>query len=79
MQPMKIKEAFARPSARGLTLTKTRNLKMSRSAHAYVRGNTVKFYEWLEGQKSGSLPDGPAEHERAYLEHCRRYALEADK
>jgi uncharacterized protein (DUF2252 family) len=59
MQPMKIKEAFARPSARGLTLTKTRNLKMSRSAHAYVRGNTVKFYEWLEGQKSGSLPDGP--------------------
>src|ERR1700739_4714470 len=59
MQPMKIKEAFARPSARGLTLTKTRNLKMSRSAHAYVRGNTVKCYEWLEGQKSGSLPDGP--------------------
>jgi uncharacterized protein (DUF2252 family) len=56
---MKIEEAFARPSARSATLTKTRNLKMSRSAHAYVRGNTVKFYEWLERQKSGSLPDGP--------------------
>src|ERR1700730_6889250 len=56
---MKIEEAFPRPNARGATLTKTRNLKMSRSAHAYVRGNTVKFYEWLEGQKSGSLPDGP--------------------
>jgi uncharacterized protein (DUF2252 family) len=31
---------------------------MARSAHAYVRGATVKFYEWLE--KSGStIPDGP--------------------
>ena len=29
-------------------LTHTRNLKMARSAHAYVRGSTVKFYEWLE-------------------------------
>src|SRR6202023_4054596 len=25
----------------------------------YVRGNTVKFYEWLEDQKNGSLPSGP--------------------
>src|SRR6202049_2910736 len=32
---------------------------MSRSSHAYVRGNTVKFYEWLEGQKNGSIPSGP--------------------
>ena len=24
-----------------------RTFKMARSAHAYVRGNTVKFYEWL--------------------------------
>ena len=31
---------------------------MSRSAHAYVRGNTRKFYEWLEGA-SGKLPEGP--------------------
>jgi uncharacterized protein (DUF2252 family) len=59
MLVMKIQEAFARPNARATILTKTRNLKMSRSAHAYVRGNTVKFYEWLERQKSGSLPDGP--------------------
>jgi uncharacterized protein (DUF2252 family) len=35
-------------------------LKMARSAHAYVRGSTVKFYEWLEAQKRGSLPEGPA-------------------
>jgi uncharacterized protein (DUF2252 family) len=56
---MKIEAAFVHPSARAATLTKTRNLKMSRSAHAYVRGDTVKFYEWLEGQKGVSLPDGP--------------------
>jgi hypothetical protein len=29
-------------------LNKRRNLKMARSAHAYVRGNTVKFYDWLQ-------------------------------
>ena len=39
-------------------LTQTRNLKMARSAHAYVRGNTVKFYEWLERSR-GKLPEGP--------------------
>ncbi len=55
----KIEETFVRPNGRDAVLTKTRNLKMSRSAHAYVRGNTVKFYEWLEGLKSGTLPDGP--------------------
>ena len=52
-------ENFVRPDARAATLTKIRNLKMSRSSHAYVRGNTVKFYEWLEDQKNGSLPSGP--------------------
>jgi uncharacterized protein (DUF2252 family) len=34
------------------------HLKMSRSAHAYVRGNTVKFYEWLKTAK-GKVPEGP--------------------
>jgi uncharacterized protein (DUF2252 family) len=34
-------------------------LKMARSAHAYVRGSTVQFYEWLEAQKRGTLPEGP--------------------
>jgi uncharacterized protein (DUF2252 family) len=47
-----------RPSERGPILTRTRNLKMARSAHAYVRGSTVKFYEWLEAS-SGKLPSGP--------------------
>jgi uncharacterized protein (DUF2252 family) len=47
------------PDARAATLGRTRNLKMARSAHAYVRGNTLKFYEWLDGLKQGALPDGP--------------------
>jgi uncharacterized protein (DUF2252 family) len=32
---------------------------MARSAHAYVRGSTVQFYDWLDRKKSGSLPEGP--------------------
>ncbi|HWF66162.1 MAG TPA: DUF2252 family protein [Acidobacteriaceae bacterium] len=31
-------------------------MKMARSAHAYVRGNTLKFYEWLENS-SGKMPE----------------------
>src|ERR1700753_367573 len=50
---------FIRPNGRKASLIATRNLKMARSAHAYVRGNTIKFYEWLEAQKNGSLPEGP--------------------
>ncbi|MDB5360094.1 MAG: hypothetical protein JWO51_1391 [Rhodospirillales bacterium] len=44
---------------RSAVLIERRNLKMARSAHAYVRGNTLKFYEWLDGVDSRSLPDGP--------------------
>lgn len=32
---------------------------MARSAHAYVRGNTLKFYEWLGSLERGALPEGP--------------------
>jgi uncharacterized protein (DUF2252 family) len=32
---------------RNAALEAKRTLKMARSAHAYVRGNTAKFYEWL--------------------------------
>lgn len=56
---MKKKEDFARPNARAATLARTRNAKMARSAHCYVRGNTVKFYEWLAKARRGSLPEGP--------------------
>jgi uncharacterized protein (DUF2252 family) len=47
------------PKQRAKVLLRTRNLKMARNAHAYVRGSTVKFYEWLEdgGRK---LPAGPS-------------------
>ena len=38
-----------------------RTLKMARSAHAYVRGNTAKFYEWLaESSAARRLPEGPS-------------------
>src|SRR5262245_53047013 len=40
---------LSRPKQRAIVLVRTRNLKMARNAHAYVRGSTVKFYEWLEG------------------------------
>jgi uncharacterized protein (DUF2252 family) len=44
---------------RPIILAQRRNTKMARSAHAYVRGNTVKFYEWLETAAGKSLPEGP--------------------
>lgn len=49
-----------RPSERLAPLTHLRNLKMARSAHAYVRGSTVQFYEWLHSQPGRRLPQGPA-------------------
>jgi uncharacterized protein (DUF2252 family) len=44
---------------RPLILAERRNAKMARSAHAYMRGNTVKFYEWLGTAAGKSLPQGP--------------------
>src|SRR4051812_11573219 len=46
------------PENRAAELTKVRNLKMARSAHAYVRGSTAKFYQWLE-ESAGDVPQGP--------------------
>jgi uncharacterized protein (DUF2252 family) len=40
-------------------LSERRNLKMARSAHAYVRGNTVKFYDWLQTENGKRIPSGP--------------------
>ena len=48
-----------RPNARLDSLTQLRNLKMARSAHAFVRGNTAQFYEWLHSQQGRRLPSGP--------------------
>lgn len=34
---------------------------MARSTHAYVRGNTVKFYDWLsQSPVARTLPEGPS-------------------
>jgi len=48
-----------RPDQRGKVLEALRNVKMARSAHSYVRGNTIKFYEWLESGSGKALPAGP--------------------
>lgn len=50
---------LTRPPDRAAALNVQQTLKMARSAHAYVRGSTIKFYEWLEDQKRGTLPEGP--------------------
>ena len=44
---------------RQMILERTRQLKMARSAHAYVRGSTRQFYEWLRSASSAQVPDGP--------------------
>lgn len=40
-------------------LAAERNRKMAASAHAYVRGSTARFYEWLEASDRPALPEGP--------------------
>ena len=54
---------MASPSSadRQAVLDSARNFKMARSAHAYVRGNTVQFYEWLaQSPVAPRIPVGPA-------------------
>jgi uncharacterized protein (DUF2252 family) len=47
------------PDERAEVLRETQRRKMASSAHAYVRGSTQKFYEWLEAS-AGKIPEGPA-------------------
>ncbi|MDB6143816.1 MAG: hypothetical protein JWP80_2860 [Pseudomonas sp.] len=49
-----------RPQDRLELLRHRRNEKMARSAHAYVRGNTLQFYDWLHSQRGRRLPHGPS-------------------
>ncbi|MEK6349335.1 MAG: DUF2252 family protein [Burkholderia sp.] len=51
---------YVRPRQRAGKLAIRRNAKMARSVHAYVRGNTARYYEWLAEAKVGTLPEGPA-------------------
>jgi uncharacterized protein (DUF2252 family) len=53
-------KSIARPADRMPLLMATRNRKMAASAHAYVRGSTARFYEWLEASNRPDLPEGPA-------------------
>jgi uncharacterized protein (DUF2252 family) len=49
-----------KPELRKNALDQRRHQKMAESAHAYVRGNTVQFYEWLESDAvPKSIPMGP--------------------
>jgi len=41
------KLSYQSPGHRRPALLALQNLKMARSAHAYVRGNTLQFYAWL--------------------------------
>jgi uncharacterized protein (DUF2252 family) len=53
------KNAAITPAKRAQALEARRKLKMASSAHAYVRGSTVQFYEWLEGRGKRAVPKGP--------------------
>lgn len=47
------------PHDRMKLLNTERNTKMAASAHAYVRGSTARFYEWLETSDRAAIPEGP--------------------
>lgn len=47
------------PGNRIRTLIGERNRKMASSAHAYVRGSTKRFYEWLSQTEHANIPSGP--------------------
>jgi uncharacterized protein (DUF2252 family) len=53
------RQAVIPPEARMERLEAERNRKMSASVHAYVRGSTERFYEWLEASSRPALPEGP--------------------
>ena len=49
----------AEAQRRRLPMLRTRReLKMSRDAHAYVRGSTAQFYDWVYNAEH-SIPEGP--------------------
>src|ERR1700761_5156604 len=56
---MRKKVVEIKPADRQTILEERRRLKMARSAHAYVRGSTLQFYEWLKADTASKLPQGP--------------------
>lgn len=57
---MKMAKGAVSVDGRAAALRELQSTKMAASAHAYVRGNTVQFYEWLETKHSWSIPQGPS-------------------
>ena len=57
--PRKTTSDIKKPQYRQTELNERRNLKMARSIHAYVRGNTAKYYDWLKAAEISSIPQGP--------------------
>ncbi len=55
-----MKPKIASPTERLQLLDAERNRKMAASAHAYVRGSTTRFYEWLQASTRPALPAGPS-------------------
>ena len=52
--------SYVQPPDRKKSLDLRRRLKMAESAHAYVRGNTAQFYEWLNSNAAPkTIPSGP--------------------
>ena len=56
----KAEKRLPAPEDRQAVLTEQRRRKMARSPHAYVRGNTERFYEWVIESNGDALPHGPA-------------------
>lgn len=50
---------YPQPTERDDPLQSSRHRKMARSPHAFVRGSTERFYEWLSTAEAGAAPDGP--------------------
>ena len=59
MREPKTAEPAVQPEHRMRLLSAEQNRKMAASAHAYVRGSTTKFYQWLQASSRAALPEGP--------------------
>ena len=47
------------PNRRAAALERERERKMAASAHAYVRGSTRRFYEWLDASDRSDAAGRP--------------------
>ena len=52
--------SFPSSAERGAILANKRVRKMAQSAHAFVRGSTAQFYDWLASADRGEVPSAPS-------------------